>query len=161
MVAGMFLCRATLDKYVRRMENKQAMKPEQRLVPMVIGCLGMPIGLVWYGWTVEYHVYPAAPIIALAFCGFSIVATIIPSFSYLVHAFGMYAASAIAATITLRCIVGVTLPLAAPALYGKLGLGWGNSLLALIALAFLPVPLVLLKKGEQFRARSRLQIVQN
>lgn len=159
MTAGMFLCRATLDKYVRRMESRNAMKPEQRLVPMVVGSLGMPIGLLWYGWTVEARVHWIAPVIGLAFCGFSVAVTIIPSFSYLVHAFGIHAASAIAATITLRCVVGVVLPLAAPALYGRLGLGWGNSLLALIALAFLPVPLVLLKKGEQFRSRSRLQVV--
>jgi MFS family permease len=143
------------------MENRQAMVPERRLVPMVIGCLGMPIGLVWYGWTAEKLVHWMAPVVALSFCGFSVAATIIPSFSYLVDAFGIHSASAIAAIICLRCVVGVVLPLAAPALYGSLGLGWGNTLLGLIALGFLPVPLALLKMGEKLRRRSPLEIVHN
>jgi len=43
------------------------------------------------------------------------------------------------------------LPLAAPKLYEALGLGWGNSLLAFLALAIVPVPILLIKHGETIR----------
>jgi hypothetical protein len=37
--------------------------------------------------------------------------------------------------------------------YQKLGLGWGNSLLALIALELAPIPAVLERYGERLRER--------
>jgi hypothetical protein len=36
-------------------------------------------------------------------------------------------------------------------MYAKLGLGWGNSLLAFVALAFSPVPFVFFTYGERIR----------
>ena len=38
----------------------------------------------------------------------------------------------LAANICLRCVTGFALPLAAPALYGKLELSWGTSVLGFI-----------------------------
>jgi hypothetical protein len=43
------------------------------------------------------------------------------------------------------------LPLAAPKMYSTLGYGWGNSLLAFLALAMIPIPLLLYKYGEKLR----------
>lgn len=59
----------------------------------------------------------------LGILGFGIVVTFIPAFSYLVDAFGIRVASAVAASITLRCITGAVLPLAGPSLYSHLGQG--------------------------------------
>lgn len=60
---------------------------------------------------------------------------------YLVDAFTIYAASALASNAVLRSILGAVLPLAAPSMYDRLGLGWGNSLLGFIALVMVPAPL--------------------
>lgn len=46
---------------------------------------------------------------------------------------------------------GAFLALAAPPLYNKLGLGWGNSLLGFIILGFTPVPFLFYKYGEWMR----------
>lgn len=43
-------------------------------------------------------------------------------------------------------------------MYEKLGLGWGNSLLGFVALAMLPVPVLLLKFGERIRLRFPLDL---
>ena len=70
---------------------------------------------------------------------------------YLVDAYTKYAASALAAARVLQSIAGATLPLAGPALYNRLGFGWGNSVLAFMALAFFPVPLFFYRYGERLR----------
>lgn len=69
----------------------------------------------------------------------------------MIDAFTVYAASAIAANTVLRSIVGGLLPLAGLSLYEKLGLGWGNSLVAFIALGLTPVPFVFYIWGERIR----------
>ena len=63
-----------------------------------------------------------------------------------------------AATISLRCMAGAAFPLVAPRLYDELDVGWGTSVLALIALVFLPVPLLLMRFGERIRKNSRLLV---
>jgi len=76
---------------------------------------------------------------------------------YIIDAFSIYAASGLAANTVIRSIMGAVLPLAGQSMYNKLGLGWGNSLLAFIALAFLPVPWVILKYGERLRKRFEIK----
>ena len=159
MTAGMFLCKASLDRYVKKMKAAGGMKPEHRLPPMVLGGLAIPTGLFIYGWTARPHVHWIAPVIGTGIVGFGLMVTIIPTFSYLVDAFGIHAASAIACTITLRCLTGAVLPLAGPPLYGRLGVGWGNSVLGFIALVFVPVPLILMKYGESLRKSSKLEVI--
>ena len=70
---------------------------------------------------------------------------------YLVDAYTVYSASAIAANTVLRSLIGALLPLAGTKMYDSLGLGWGNSLLAFIALAMAPLPWVFYQYGERIR----------
>jgi len=81
-----------------------------------------------------------------------------PINTYLVDAYTIYAASALAASTVLRSLMGALLPLAGRSMYQTLGLGWGNSLLAFIALAFTPLPFFLLKYGERIRKSKRFAL---
>ena len=63
-----------------------------------------------------------------------------------------------AASTVLRCIFGAVLPLAGGSMYDKLGLGWGNSLLAFIALAFMPVPVLFYRHGEYIRKKFQMEL---
>jgi hypothetical protein len=76
---------------------------------------------------------------------------------YLVHTYGRYSASAIAASKVLQSIGGAVLPLAGGPLYDRLGLGWGNSVVAFIALAFVPVPWLLFKYGGTLRKMGKVE----
>jgi hypothetical protein len=76
---------------------------------------------------------------------------------YLVQAFGIHCASAIAASKVLQSIGGAVLPLAGQPMFDRLGLGWGNSVLAFLALAFVPLPWLFWKFGERLRAASKVQ----
>lgn len=78
--------------------------------------------------------------------------------AYTVDAFTLYASSALAACTMIRSVMGTVLPIAAPQLYEKLGYGWGNSLLAFVALALMPIPGLLMLYGENLRLRNTERI---
>lgn len=127
------------------------MKPEYRLPPLVVGSVFMPAGLFMYGWSAQEKVHWIVPIIGTALVGIGTMAVFMCVISYLVDAFTIYAASALAANTVVRSIMGALLPLAGASMYASLGLGWGNSLLGFVALACIPVPSLLLKYGERMR----------
>lgn len=78
--------------------------------------------------------------------------------TYLVDSYLIYAASVTAANAVLRSLIGATLPLAGPSMYSALGLGWGNSLLAFIALALCLVPVLFKRYGEAIRTHPKFQL---
>ena len=160
MMIGILCCRSTLDRYLQhRISHDGSAKPEHRLPPMVVGGLIIPGGLFMYGWSAAAHNPYIIPIIATGVCGFGLTTTTIPASTYLVDAFGIHAASAVAATNALKYAIGGVLPLAGPPLYDRLGLGWGNSVLGFVALGLVPVPLLLMIFGERLRTRwSKIQV---
>jgi MFS family permease len=128
-------------------------KPEYRLVPMVYGAICIPVGLFWYGWSAEEHAHWIVPILGTCVVGIGLIATFMPAMTYLVDAFTLYAASALAANTVLRSVLGAVLPLAGERMYQTLGLGWGNSLLAFIAVGLAPIPIVFERYGDRLRAK--------
>ena len=157
MVVGVLLCALSSDWWLKRQAalHDGQMKPEYRLPPMVLGGLLIPVGLFIYGWTARPEIFYLVPMLGTAALGFGFFVTSIPLNAYLVDAYRLHAASAIAATIVLRCIVGALLPLAGPTLYASLGYGWGNSLLGFVALLFVPVPIMSMRFGERLRRNRR------
>ena len=151
MVLSAILC----GMYFDHQQAKTINKPERRLLPMILGHLLIAFGLIAYGWTAYFHTHWIFPIISSVPVGFAFVAVSIASWAYLVESFGIYAASATAVVTALRNISAVALPLAGPPLFGKLGIGWGCTVLSGIALVFLPVPVLLMRYGERMRARGR------
>ncbi|PQE06223.1 benomyl methotrexate resistance protein [Rutstroemia sp. NJR-2017a BBW] len=158
MFLGAICCQMTLDKWAIRAAAGGEIKPEYRLPVMVLGGIVLPLGFFIYGWTAERHIHYVVPIIGTAVISFGLVLTTLPCVTYLVDAYTQHAASAMAAMIVLRNVAGTVLPLAGPPLYGKLGLGWGNSVLGFIALAFVPLPLLLVKFGERIRMSKRFEM---
>ena len=77
--------------------------------------------------------------------------------TYLIDAFTIYAASAIAANTVLRSVFGAFLPLAGLDMYAALGLGWGNTLLGFVALGLIPIPALFYKYGEHIRTRFKVE----
>jgi hypothetical protein len=71
--------------------------------------------------------------------------------AYLIDSYTIFAASALAASTILRSVMASMLPLAAPKMDATRGLGWGNSLLAFLAMACIPIPSLLIRYGERMR----------
>lgn len=63
-----------------------------------------------------------------------------------------------AANTVFRSLAGALLPLAGPKMYAVLGLGWGNSLLGFIALAFCALPVIFWIYGERIRTSQKFQV---
>ncbi|KAF2632147.1 MFS general substrate transporter [Macroventuria anomochaeta] len=140
---------ATIIKLAKR--NKGVYEPEMRLPLCVFFGLLIPVSFFWYGWTAYYKVHWIVPIISLVPFGFGVMGIFAPLQTYMIDCFPQYAASAIAGMTCLRCLFGALLPLAGPNMYETLGLGWGNSMLGFIAIAFIPVPALLFKYGKTVR----------
>lgn len=81
-----------------------------------------------------------------------------PTQTYLVDAFTLYAASVSAASTVFRSLLGALLPLAGNSMYDALGLGWGTSVLGFIAVAFIPMPLFFWRYGQRIRESRFFQV---
>ena len=130
-------------------------QPEFRIPTILPGSILVPIGLFIYGWTAEYRTHWIGPNIGICiFCIGTIVA-FQGLQTYIVDSYTRYAASAVAAATVLRSLAGFGFPLFAPYLYSALGYGWGNSLLAFIAMALgIPAPFLLWFFGKKLREKS-------
>ena len=174
-IAGVIIFGIASDKILKAKSKTGEMKAEYRLPPMIPGSFLVPIGCEFllqscelsltnvsivfvYGWTADKHVFWIVPILGTGLVGLGLLATFMPIQTYLVDAFTIYAASALAANTVLRSLVGAVLPLAGQKMYATLGLGWGNSLLAFIALAMCPIPVIFYRYGEKIRTSPRFQI---
>ncbi|EKD13651.1 cycloheximide resistance protein [Drepanopeziza brunnea f. sp. 'multigermtubi' MB_m1] len=137
----------------RRAAAGRELTPEDRL-PLIItipGSLTFPLGLFVYGWSLEYGAHWIVPQIGTAITGFGSIIVFISVQTYLIDAFEAHAASVVGANAVLRGTAGALLPLAGLQIYDELGWGWGNSLLAFLALAFAPLPWILGRYGAKIR----------
>ncbi|KAM0315427.1 hypothetical protein ACHAPQ_011590 [Fusarium lateritium] len=163
MVLGLIMFSILSDKLLGEKHGDGvqpvAPRPEDRLILMKwLGPI-TPLGLFIYGWSAEYNIHWIVPIIGTFVVGFGSLFVVIPGQIYLVDSFGAEAAaSAMAANLLVRSPFGAFLDLAASPLYSKLGLGWGNSVLGFICLAFTPVPWIYYTYGERMRNRFQVDL---
>lgn len=136
--------------------NNNIPVPEERLPPMMLGAILFPIGLFWFAWTGNYpSVNWAAPAVSGILTGAGIVTIFLQALNYLIDAYLMVAASAIAANTFLRSFFGAAFPLFATQMFHNLGVEWAGSLLGFLAVAFMPIPFLFYIYGERLRKMSR------
>lgn len=92
-------------------------------------------GLSLYGWTAQYHIYWAVPLLGTLLVGFGFTNVLSSIANYMVDTFTIHATSAMAAITISGSIFAATFPLFALHMYDTLDWGWGNSLLGFIAVA--------------------------
>lgn len=139
-------------KYVERGEMAP---PELRLIPMMIGCWFVPVGLFCYAWTTYPTLSWAGPCISGFACGFGFLSLYNPANNYIVDSYQHYAASGIAAKTFLRSIWGACVPLFTIQMYHRLGYQWATSLMAFISLACCAIPYGFYFFGARIRKRSK------
>ena len=161
MLIGLFLLGAGSDrlmKHLAKKHNNGVPKPEYRLPPMIYSSPFIPVGLFIYGWSAQYHVQWFVPIFGTSLVGIGLLGAFMCINTYLIDAYTLYAASALAANTILRSILGAVFPLFALQMYNSLGLGWGNSLLAFLTLALCLVPIIFYRYGEAIRTNPRWEV---
>ncbi|KAF1809781.1 MFS general substrate transporter [Eremomyces bilateralis CBS 781.70] len=152
-----------LEPMIRRMINAHEKDPEtgkpppEAMVSMVcIAAILIPVGELMFAWTCTPNVHWIVPIIAGVPFGAGNTAVFIYASTYLVHSYGIYAASALAGNSVFRSVLGGTLPLAGPLLYDRLGPNWAGTFLGLLEVLLAPIPFIFYRYGHKIRMKSTL-----
>ncbi|KAI0050075.1 MFS general substrate transporter [Auriscalpium vulgare] len=131
-------------------------KPEFRLPSAMPGTCVLPIGILMAGWAAQKHVHWIVVDIGIFLVGASVIVIFQGFQTYVVDAFTLHAASALAAVSFLRSLAGFGFPLFGPAMYNALGFGKGDTILAVVAIVLgIPAPWVFWLYGERIRNASR------
>jgi MFS family permease len=150
---------ARLNDWLYRRLKKRAGgvgRPEFRIPVMIPCAILLPAGLFWYGWSAEARAHWILPDIGACLLAGATITGYYAIQTYVIDAYTKYAASAVASITFLRSLAGFAFPLFAPNLYEALHYGWGNSVLAFVAIALgVPSPILFWKYGAKLRAMSQ------
>lgn len=129
--------------------------PEARLRPALVACSTIPIGMFWFAWTNAPSVHWLVSVASGVPFGFGFGLVFVSILNYLMDAYTIYAASALAANTVLRCVFAAVFPLFTPYMYANLGIHWASSIPAFLALVCVPFPFIFNRYGPLIRKRCK------
>ncbi|KAK9449611.1 major facilitator superfamily domain-containing protein [Limtongia smithiae] len=145
--------------YGRVMErNGGRLVPEERLHAMKIGSLLMPVGLFLFGWTASPQCFWLAPVAGLALLAAGFTTIFQGCLNYLIDAFPRHAASVVAATTFLRSVAAAGFPIVGRVMFTELGVPWGASIIAFVAVVMVPIPFAFYRYGAKIREKVTIPI---
>ncbi len=168
-------CAPLVNKHYLKISAECGGKPpaEKRLIPMMLSCWFVPIGLFIFAWTSYPTIHWIGPAMGGWPVGFGFIFLYNSANNYLgkssvplartkslltsiaVDTYQHQAASALAAKTFLRSMWGASTVLFTEQMYARLGYQWASSLLAFLALACCAIPYVFYFKGASIRRFSR------
>ncbi|KAF1913396.1 major facilitator superfamily domain-containing protein [Ampelomyces quisqualis] len=154
MGAGL-IAYSTATNFTRAYVKHGKTIPEERLPPMIIGAIALPVGLFWFAWTSSPNITWVPQVLSTALIGLGCMVPFWQGMSYLIDCYGFYSNSAIAVNTFMRSFFGAFFPLFTHAMYHNLGVPWATSLLGFICVVFLPVPVLFYMHGAKIRAKSK------
>jgi multidrug resistance protein len=141
--------------YVKRyFANNRRAVPEARLPPMMIGSVVFAAGLFIFAWTSDKSITWVAPCIGAILIGYGFFTIFQAALNYLIDTFPLYSASAVAANTFLRSVFAASFPLFTTPMLHNLGIGWGMSIFAFLAVVLIPIPYLFFVYGKRIRARG-------
>jgi Major Facilitator Superfamily len=132
--------------------------PEARLMPMMLGSIAFPIGLFIFGWTSSPHIHWFCPVLGCWFLGLGFATIFQQATNYLIDAFTVYAASAVAAITFLRSVFAAAFPLFATPMFHNMGVPWASSVLGFVAIALMPIPFLFHIFGARLRTKDKFHM---
>lgn len=155
LLAGVFVV-LQQPWYMRKLTaNNGVPIPEWRLPSVMVGGISFAIGIFWFGWTgYTPDIHWAIPAASGIFTGFGIMSIFLQALNYLVDAYLMFAASAIAGNTFMRSLAGAGFPLFARQMFQGMGIQWAATLLGCVAVALAPIPFVFHYYGAKIRQKS-------
>lgn len=147
------------DRLYKHLKSKRADNrglPEFRIPAMFVGSVIVPVGLFWYGWSVQARLHWIMPDAGIAIFSAGTIVCLQCMQAYIIDSYSRFAASAMGAAVVLRSLASFGFPLFAPRMYATLGYGWGNSMLGVISIVVgIPAPYVFWVYGARLRAMSK------
>lgn len=105
------------------------------------------------GFTDDIHWI--VPTLSGLFTGFGLMSIFLQALNYLVDAYLMFAASAIAGNTFLRSLCGAGFPLFARQMFEGMGIQYASTLLGCVAVVLAPIPFIFYRYGAKIRQRSK------
>jgi hypothetical protein len=140
-----------------QLRNKAwAANEEMRRLPLA--CVAGPffvITMFWLGWASRKDIHWIVPVLSGVTFGIGYLCLFMALLNYLVDAYEIFAASAMAAASFSRSSFGAVLPFAAKPMYRALGVAWASSLLGFFSVALCVIPFVFIKWGDNMRKKSK------
>ncbi|KAF7321076.1 MFS transporter [Mycena chlorophos] len=131
-------------------------RPEARLALGYYGAIISPLSLFLFAWTAPFpRIHWIVPMIGEFFFSCSMLLIFTGFVPFLIDCYNLTAASALAAGMATRALVGSVFPLFALQMYHRLTVQGATSLLAGLSCILAPIPFIFLRYGDQMRARSR------
>jgi DHA1 family multidrug resistance protein-like MFS transporter len=142
--------------YMRKLAaNNGVPIPEWRLPSVIAGGVAFAAGLFWFGWSgYRRDIHWIVPTLSGLLTGFGLASIFLQALNYLVDAYLMFAASAIAGNTFLRSLAGAGFPLFSRYMFQGMGIEWASTLLGCVAVALVPIPIVFYLYGHKIRAKS-------
>ncbi|KAL2149452.1 hypothetical protein VTH82DRAFT_8103 [Thermothelomyces myriococcoides] len=129
--------------------------PEWRLPSVIAGGVAFAGGLFWFGWSgYRADIHWIVPTLSGLLSGFGLASIFLQALNYLVDAYLMFAASAIAGNTFLRSLAGAGFPLFSTYMFDGMGIEWASTLLGCVAAALVPIPIIFYFYGPKIRAKS-------
>ncbi|KAF4981584.1 hypothetical protein FZEAL_2650 [Fusarium zealandicum] len=160
MIFGQLIAGATVIAqqpwYLRKLAANNGIPiPEWRLPNVMAGGVSFAIGIFWFGWSgYSRNVHWIVPTLSGLFTGFGLMSIFLQSLNYLVDAYLMFAASAIAGNTFLRSLCGAGFPLFARQMFEGMGINWAATLLGCVAVVLAPIPFIFYRYGAKIRQNS-------
>ncbi|CAG8935270.1 unnamed protein product [Penicillium salamii] len=133
--------------------------PELRLYPSMIGSIGLPTGLFWFGWTSHANISWACPTVAVLVFSWGNMCIFLSMTQYIMDSYPAHlVASAMSANSLTRYGLSAVFPLFTIQMYKGLGIGWASSLLGFLAATLCPIPWLFFFMGDKLRNSSELAV---
>lgn len=129
--------------------------PEYRLPLTIVGGILLPFPLAAFGWFTQWRLPLPFLIVSSSLVDVALILVMVTLSSYVVDAFGLYAASAMTGVIISRCLMGSFLPLTAAPLVERLDYGWGFTVVAAVPFSLMSIPMLVMRYGPRWRQWSR------
>lgn len=141
-------------------EREGYLKPEKKLIPLIIGGFVFTAGIFWLGWGGAFgnKVHWIVPTIGAVPVGMGLILIFLPCFNYIIDCYLIYAASAIAGNTFLRSAFGAAFPLFTKQMFTNMKVKWALTLIGGLAAIMIPVPVFFYIYGDRFRLRSKYSV---
>ena len=146
-----------VNKHYLTLVAKYNGKPpaEVRLIPMMISCWFVPVGLFIFAWTSYERLTWVGPCLAGFPVGFGFIFLYNSANNYLVDSYQHQAASALAAKTCIRSFWGAGVVLFTEQMYARMGNQWASSFLAFLSLLCCAIPFLFWTFGARIRKHSK------
>ncbi|KAI0360521.1 MFS general substrate transporter [Trametes cingulata] len=132
-----------------------AESPEAQLTLALWGAPIFAACYFWLGWTSYPNISYWVPFVSVFLIGLSLLWLMLAFINYTIAVYLPVVASALASSVFTRSIFGAVFPLFSNKMFDVLNPHWASTLVGCIALALVPIPLVLRRYGPALRAKSR------